>query len=143
MKNKTIYLLIFLILVLIIIVILQNYFKKSASNKPAPSPSTKQVNNFVIVSTNLANHLIGITEPIKIEFSQPVPGDLIYVLDPKAVTMVKIDNNLNQLLITPKDAWSFDTNYTLTISKLNRSQHNQFLDQNYIYIFKTPPYSGI
>ena len=134
-KSKTIFLMLFLILVLIIILVLKNVFNKqeNLNTTTLSNPQTKAT----VTSINLTDQPFSITEPILVQFSQPVlENTLKILLKPETPSRITFDSSREQLIIDPEDAWSFDTTYQLIISGLA-------LDKEYIYTFKTMEYSGI
>jgi hypothetical protein len=136
MKYKTIILIILLILVLLIILVVQALTKRSTENKAAPNNSEASIS---IVTTNLPEDFMDVTSPIKLQINTAQSQKLIYSLNPEASTSSIMNTSTKEFVITPKDAWSFNTTYTL---KINKSD-NPNLDKDYSYTFKTYPYSGI
>ena len=149
MKSKTIFLLLFLILILIVILLLRSSSQEPAQNVPVEKAEEFQnakenshVGIFELISSSPTGQ-IGVTEPITLQFSQPVSGELIYTLDPPKSAILIPGKTPTELIISPVDAWAFDTTYSLTIFQENKSVTNQNLDREYTYTFKTPAYSGI
>lgn len=146
MKTKVIYLVLFLIFVLILMIFLKSRPQKSVQIQPVkqyiPTPNT-QINGFRLISTNIPEKSISITGSIQLTFNMPVSKNLIFTIEPKVEVVSGLSTSPYIFIIAPKDAWAFDTIYTLTISKSNLSQNNQGLDKDYVYTFKTPPFSGI
>lgn len=145
MKTKTIFLLIFLILVLIIIFVIKNSSQKSEGElikkvEQTPSPALE---TFQLISSNLTSSELGITEPISLEFNQPISSNFVYTLEPQKEVKIYSGSNPNEIIIDPVDAWAFNTDYTLRILKSTSSATGRVLDKDYIYTSKTPPYSGI
>lgn len=145
MKSRTIYLMLFLILVLVVILFLKSRVQKPQQSQPPPQASplqNEQVTNFTIVSTSISDQSVGINEPIKLQFNQPL-GNLVYSIDPQITLKQGSGSNPNEITLSPPDAWAFNTSYTLKISATSSSISNQTLDKDYSFTFKTPPYSGI
>ena len=147
MKTKTIFLLVFLIIILFVILFIKSKAQTQVQNNQAEQTneieSSQQTEVFKLTSTSIESQEIGITEPVRLEFNHPVFNNFIYTLEPKKDVKVYSGTSPNELIIDPVDAWGFDTNYTLTVFKSTLSSTGQTLDKDYIYIFKTPPYSGI
>lgn len=145
MKNKTIYLLLFLIFILVLILFLKSQFDKSPNKSVGQNNLTPvvQLSTFKLIATNISSGTIGITEPIKLQFDQPIISNIIYTIEPQKEEKIGIGATPNEIIIDPVDAWNFDTSYTLKILKSTKSVNGQYLDKDYTYTFKTPPYSGI
>ncbi len=142
-KSKTIYLLIFLVIILIGLLALKNL-----PLRKQPGPTTETTINsepyLTITSVNLSDQPFSITEPILITFSRPVEEKTMKILlIPQTPATIQFDSSKTQLIIDPQDAWNFNTNYQLSISKEAKSQAGLSLDKDYIYAFKTIGYSGI
>lgn len=146
MKTKLIFLILFLIFIFILIIFLKNRSQKSEQIQPVkqytPIANT-QTSSFKLISTNIPETSMSITGSILLTFNQPISENLIFTIEPKAVVQSGLGTSSYEFVIAPKDVWAFDTTYTLTVSKSNLSQNNQSLDKNYLYTFKTPPFSGI
>lgn len=146
MKIKIIYLLVFLIFVLILVIFFRSVQKPGQVQSPiqqyVPTPNT-QTSGFTLISTNIPKQSMGITGEIRLTFSQPVSEKLIFTIKPKIEVRSGLGSSSFEFVIAPKDSWAFDTSYTLTISGSNISQYNQSLNKDFVYTFKTPPYSGI
>ncbi len=144
MKTKTIYLLLFLILVLILFLFLKSRTQNQPpKTNPIPQPSVSQISTFQLISTSISGNSVGITEPIKLTFNQPVSDNILYTLRPQKEIRIRRAGDPNEIIVDPLDGWSFDTTYTLTILKTTSSATGETLDKNYTYSFKAPPYSGI
>lgn len=148
MRTKVIYLILFLIFVLILIIFLKSRSQEPEQLPPSPSKQyiptpSAQTNGFKLILTNISKEFISINGSIQLTFSQPVSENLVFTIVPKAVVQSRLGTSAYEFVIAPTDAWAFDTTYTLTVSKSNLSQNNQSLDQDYVYTFKTPPFSGI
>ena len=150
MKSKTVYLLLFLIFVLIIILLVRSNSQKSSQHEPTrpveqtiPLP-TSDLSGFKLVSTSLTNQTIGITEPIRLQFNQPISAEnIVFTFQPEKEITSIIGINPSEIILDPVDGWGFSITYTLKILQSSKSSSNQALDRDYVYIFKTPPYSGI
>lgn len=147
MKTKTVYLFLFLILVLIVILIFKSRThdsKESSQTQPVEqiSPIQTQLNTFRLISNN-ASDQFGITDPIRLEFDQPVSNNLVYTIEPQIEVIISPGINSREIVIEPVDAWGFNLTYTLRISRSSTSITGQTLDKAYQFSFKTPPYSGI
>ena len=139
---KTVYLIIILLLLLIVLVIIQ--FSSKSRTEPIKEKQATPPESFRIISSTAPEEFIGITEPIKITLSRPVNLQaLIYELKPETQTRVYANPEQTEITFDPKDAWNFDSEYSLKISKESQAVDGQALDMEYIYKFKTHSYSGI
>lgn len=144
MKNKTIILISFLILLVIVILVFRSLAKNTnntGSSQGTPS-SSKQVVQLKILSTNIED-LMSINGSILIKFSQPVTKNISFSIEPSATVSAQLNSTQDEVTISPKDAWVFNTSYVIKILSSTLSKQGQPLDKDYIYNFKTPPYTGI
>lgn len=153
-KSKTvlIFTIILLALVAILFVFLRLIPAPPKQSLPVPGISItppltpyltpKQI--FLIKSTNLSDQVLQTGQIIKIDFNQNIALKNIQLqLTPNEEINLSIDPMGQSLLISPKNTWGIDTSYSLKILKTTTSVNNQFLDKQYEYQFKTPPYTGI
>lgn len=152
-KTKT-FLLIFFLIVILALILFVRVRKPPPTPKIVPEPTaiatpkpTSQLiptSFFTIMSTNISGQTVGVTELIKIRFSEPVSGDNLFVkITPESKFLLLFDPSRTELTISPSDAWAFDTSYNIKILKITTSTDNQPLDKDYEFNFKTIPYSGI
>ncbi len=144
MKIKTILLLIALIVIVLVIIIFRAVTNKpdSVNPKARDIPQNSSQSTFNIVSTNIIDQPIGVTDVLKIQFSSPVTNPKYEILPPIPVIINK-GTNSSEILFIPDEAWAFDTTYTLKIFKETVSVDGKTLDKEYMYNFKTFQYSGI
>jgi hypothetical protein len=136
MKKSTLYILFFLlaILVTILIVSLIQSFKKQPSQTPAAAIKITQF------SPNQGS--IYVSDPLTITFDKPVdPEDLQITINPPAMITTSLDPAKTLLTIQNQTTWTFNTEYTLTIT--NKDNSTEELDKVYQFQFKTSPFQGM
>jgi hypothetical protein len=115
--------------------------KSSETQKPLPA-SNKSTLKIASISTD--GHLVDWTEPVEISFNEPVSFENAYIeITPESQFSVNSDFSGYKIIIDPADAWMFDTEYKITIKSKTHTSFNNYLDKDYVYNFKTKPYTGI
>lgn len=141
---KTVYLILLLLFLLAVLAIVQFSIKPKSQPEVVEESKKTMVESFRIVSSTVPEEFIGITEPIKLTFSKPVIlSSLFYEFTPKTEVRAYTDSTQTEVTFDPKDAWNFESEYSLRISKESQATDGQALDKEYTYIFKTYPHSGI
>ena len=144
MKKSTIILLIFLILVVILILVLQILSGKQSNNTGAKQAASEISSNQTLKvssSTNISQ-LLGVTEAVIVTFSKPT-STFLYSVSPEEENNLVSGIDSLSLRVEPKQAWRFNTEYSLTIKQGTVSIDGSRLNENYFVKFKTKPYSGI
>lgn len=150
-KTRVIFLILFLIVILISIIFLKNRSQnhETIQSIQQDTPTLQQVkdnssiNTFRLTSFNSSKGLVGITEPLLIEFNQPLSENIVYTIEPNILVKSEVGNNPYEFIIRPVNAWAFNTDYKLTILKSSLSQKNQNLDTDYSFHFKTISFGGM
>lgn len=146
-KQRAIFIIVVLLTILILISLL--FFKQNPKESPEVSSSskpkqiTKQNLPLQIVGASLKGEYLGWTEPLEIVFSEPTTfANVDIEITPE--TNFNLSNDLSgyKVIINPTDSWIFNSNYTVTIKKASSKKGN-YLDQAYVYNFKTYNYSGL
>lgn len=146
---------IIIIAVILMIVILASIlFSRNKPDQTSPIPvssdteqsigQSRSSRNLKVVGTSLQGALVGWTEPLIVEFSEPTPFQFIDItITPE--TKYSLSNDLSgyKVIINPTDAWLFNSNYSITIGKKTHTADNNYLNEDFVYNFKTYPYSGI
>lgn len=144
--TKPILFIAFLLLLLIVTVYLQISIKAPTPQKinnkilVAPSP----VQKLQVTRTNLTDRPFGVAEFVKIEFNKPVLGRGVHLeITPDTGINYQLNQSGTELTIEPKNAWNFDTIYTLKLPRATFSQDDEPLDKDYEFTFTTIKFGGI
>ena len=155
-QPKTIYL-ILILLILFIIIILVQIFKTpkpiSEIQPPEEIQPTKGPSNeigefpkseFKLLSSNITDQPISMADSIILIFNAPVNlNSLFYEIEPVEELNFSLNSTKTEVTIEPVGAWDFDTQYSIKVLKETKSQEGNLLDKDYVFTFKTYPYSGI
>lgn len=136
--NPTIILVFFLVFLLFVVIVVQIYITpKTPTNNTGNLSLSERIK---ILATDIPQEAIEVGQPLKIIFDKPLSNNqLLIELDPPTPFDLSLDNSKKEVIISPTDAWSFNTKYTLKISK----EKNNFIDKEYIFTFTTQLYGGI
>lgn len=151
---KRVYLLyffLFLIVCILISIIFINLFRNvqppnndTSTDQTKIFPQITSVRSFNIIGSNITKDLFGVTQFVKIKFNKPV---LVESLDIKIIPEEKIttifDSTFTELTIQPRNAWSFNSIYTIKISNKTLSQDQQYLNRDHSFTFITIKHGGI
>lgn len=100
--------------------------------------------DFAISSISLTNKPLGVIDPIRASFTDPIKtGTLNVVISPNVEFTIKANRDRTQLEITPNTTWGYGRTLTLTFKNNISSEDDITLGKDYSYTFKTIPYSGI
>lgn len=151
--SKTVYLIIFLIFLLIIVLAIQFFYSPKETTSPRDvikQDNTSRESPFVqtpkmrISSSDITTQPISVVGSVTITFDQPVDNETLSLeITPSTILLPLFDSSQRVLTISPSEAWNFNTTYTLKVSPKTISADGETLDKEYIYTFKTLPYSGI
>lgn len=141
MKNKIISVSIFGLI--IIYIFIHNFSFKNSQPLPSPTPI-----NPTITSTNplpLEGALISPTQSISVSFSQPLQNlpEFRYKMDPTVDLNVKLSDDRKTVTFTPKKFFDLSAAYTLFVYRDSKFDNKKLLDQDYIFHFHTPTYTGV
>lgn len=138
LKNKTFYL-VFLLVAAIIVLLVVRILTPSRDSASVVKPP-----GLFIEKTSLSGERLSVSSEIDIYFSEPVNQKTLgFLVEPETEISFLLDNAQNKLIIAPSKIWGFDTIYTLTILRSTQSVNGNYLQKDYVYTFKTVPYSGI
>ncbi|GEM_PF-5481777 len=149
-QSKTVYL-VFALIGIVIIIMLVQVFKFSQPGTPAPAKSTPlpivqytPPPQFRIVSTDITNQPVFVTDTITLTFDRPANNEkLAFEITPEEKVLALFSPDLTRVTFTPFNAWHFNTSYTIKVLKSTQSSDSQFLDKDYEFSFQTKPYTGI
>lgn len=115
--------------------------EKNIQSSIPKSTGEQTLGDFNVVGSDINNRTLGVTESFTINFSKPISGP-VYTLEPEEQINLHIEAG-SSLRVEPKQAWKFDTAYIFTLKRESIAQDGSLLSEDYVFKFKTNPYSGI